>query len=54
MNIRVVEHLYRWTNWEIREKSDDFLKISSDEIQFRLDVKPGEERKLTYTVHYSW
>lgn len=54
VNIRVVEHLYRWTNWEIREKSDDFLKISSDEIQFRLDVKPGEERKVTYTVHYSW
>ena len=54
VNIRVVEHLYRWNNWEVREKSDDFLKISSDEIQFRLDVKPGEERRVTYTVHYSW
>ena len=54
VNIRVVEHLYRWTNWEIREKSDDFIKIKSDEIQFRIEVKPGEERKVTYTVHYSW
>ena len=54
VNIRVVEHLYRWTNWEIRDQSDDFLKVSSDEIQFRVDIKPGEERKVTYTVHYSW
>ena len=54
VKIRVVEHLYRWTNWEIRDQSDDFLKVSSDEIQFRVDIKPGEERKVTYTVHYSW
>ncbi len=54
VTIRIVEHLYRWTNWEITEKSADFTKVSSDEIQFRPEVKPGEEYKLTYTVHYSW
>ena len=51
---RVVEHLYRWNNWEITAKSDDFKKTDSQTIEFRLPVKPDEERMVTYTVHYSW
>lgn len=52
--VRVVEHLLRWTNWEITEKSDTFLKLNSDQIEFRVELKPDEERKITYKVHYSW
>jgi hypothetical protein len=52
--IRVVEHLYRWTNWDITAKSDPFLKTNAQEIEFRVQLKPGEEKVLTYTVHYSW
>ncbi len=54
VTIRVVEHLYRWNNWEITEKSETYLKLNSDEIEFRVELKPDEERTLTYTVHYSW
>jgi len=54
VTIRVVEHLYRWNNWDITEKSDTFLKLSSDQIEFRVELKPDEERKITYSVHYSW
>jgi hypothetical protein len=54
VQIRVVEHLYRAANWEIREKSDPFTKVNSDEIEFRIDLKPGDERKVTYSVHYTW
>ncbi len=54
VEIRVVEHLYRWTNWEITEKSDPFLKLNAQEIEFRVQVKPDEEKVVTYTVHYSW
>lgn len=54
VTIRVVEHLFRWSNWEITDKSDAFLKLNSDEIEFRVELKPGEERKITYTVVYSW
>lgn len=54
VTIRVVEHLYRWTNWTIAEKSDEFVKKSSDEIEFRIPVNPGEGREVTYRVHYSW
>jgi hypothetical protein len=54
VEFRVVEHLYRWSNWEITAKSDDFTKKDSQTIEFRIPVKPDEERTVTYTVHYSW
>lgn len=54
VTVRVIEHLLRWANWEITAKSDDFTKLDSDKIGFRIPLKPGEERKITYTVHYTW
>jgi hypothetical protein len=54
VEIRVIEHLYRWNNWEVTQKSDDFTKKDSQTIEFRVPVKPDEERVITYTVHYSW
>jgi hypothetical protein len=54
VEIRVVEHLYRGNNWEITAKSDDFVKKDSQTIEFRVPVKPDEEKVITYTVHYSW
>ncbi|MGB7746770.1 MAG: hypothetical protein WBN75_05715 [Verrucomicrobiia bacterium] len=54
VEFRVVEHLYRWNNWEITAKSDDFKKTDAQTIEFRVPVKPDEERTVTYTVHYSW
>lgn len=54
VTVRVIEHLLRWVNWEIIAKSDDFTKLDSDKIEFRIPLKPGEERKITYTVHYTW
>lgn len=54
VEIRVVEHLYRWSSWDITRKSDDFKKTDAQTIEFRVPVKPDEERTVTYTVHYSW
>jgi len=54
VEIRVVEHLYRWTNWEIRDSSNTHLKTDAQTIEFRIPLKAGEEKTITYTVHYSW
>jgi hypothetical protein len=54
VEIRVVEHLYRWNNWNISAKSDEFKKTDAQTIEFRVPVKPDEEKTITYTVHYSW
>jgi hypothetical protein len=54
VEIRVVEHLYRWVNWEIVEKSDPFVKTDSQMIEFRIQVPAGKEKVATYKVHYTW
>ncbi len=54
VEIRVVEHLFRWTNWDVTEKSDTFLKTNAQTMEFRVQLKPDEEKTIHYTVHYSW
>ena len=54
VEIRVSEHLFRWFTWEIKEKSDSFEKTNAQAIEFRVALKPDEEKKIHYTVHYSW
>jgi hypothetical protein len=54
VEIRAVEHLYRWSNWEITAKSRDFTKIDARTIEFRVTVEPDKEETLTYTAHYEW
>ena len=54
VEIRVIEHLYRWINWEIVQKSDAFIKTDSQTIEFRVQVPAGEEKVITYRAHYTW
>jgi hypothetical protein len=54
VEIRVVEHLYRFDNWEITQKSDEYRKLDSHTIEFPVTLKPDEERVVTYKVHYTW
>jgi hypothetical protein len=54
VEIRVVEHLYRWVNWELTAKSADFEKKNAQTIEFRLPLQPDEEKVVTYKVHYTW
>jgi hypothetical protein len=54
VEVRVVEHLFRWVNWEIREHSEAFSKLDAQKVEFRLKLEPDQEKKLTYSVHYSW
>jgi len=54
VEIRAVEHLYRWNTWNITAKSDDFTKTDAQTVEFRVTVAPDAERQVTYTVHYTW
>jgi len=54
VEIKVIEHLFRWHNWDITEKSDNFSKTDAQTAEFRVPVKPDEEKTIRYTVHYSW
>jgi hypothetical protein len=54
VEVRVVEHLYRWVNWVIEKKSDNYRKTDSQTIEFPLQLKPDSEQTISYSVHYTW
>ena len=54
VEIRIVEHLYRWINWEIQTNSEPFVKTAAQVIEFRVQLKPDEEKTVSYTAHYTW
>lgn len=54
IEVRVVEHLYRWTNWRIVQQSDESTKKDAQTTEFRISLKPDEERSVTYRVRYEW
>jgi hypothetical protein len=54
VEVRVVEHLYRWINWTIVAKSDEFTKKDAQTIEFRVKVPADTEKVVTYRVRYDW
>ncbi|MBZ5707245.1 MAG: hypothetical protein LAN63_18005 [Acidobacteriia bacterium] len=54
VNVRVVEHLYRWTTWKLIEQSHPSRKMDAQTAEFPITVAPDGEQVVTYTVHYSW
>jgi hypothetical protein len=54
VEIRVQEHLYRGYTWTINEHSDPFQQTDSRTAEFRVQVAPGAEKVVTYSVHYTW
>jgi hypothetical protein len=54
VNVRVVEHLYRWTNWKLTAQSQDSQKKDAQTVEFPVTVAPDGEQVVTYTVRYSW
>jgi hypothetical protein len=54
VEVRVVEHLFRWSQWTITQESQDHEKLDSQTIEFRVPVKANGEATVTYTVQYQW
>jgi hypothetical protein len=54
IEVRVVEKLYRWSNWKITQKSQDYEKKDARTIEYKLKVPKDSENIITYTVHYWW
>ena len=54
VTVRVIEHLWRWANWEINEESLPHEKTASNLAEWAVEVPPDGETVLTYSVLYSW
>ena len=52
--IRVVEHLYRWNQYEVVKADTDYTDAGPQAIQFLVSLKPGGKRSIHYTVRYRW
>ncbi len=52
--IVVREHLWRWMNWKIEDATLEHVKKDAQTIEFTVPLAPDEEKKVTYTAHYSW
>jgi hypothetical protein len=52
--IKVVEKLWRYTNWEITASSVKFEKKDASTMEYIAKVPKNGETKLTYTVKYTW
>lgn len=54
VTVIVKENLYRWTTWEVIQKSQEFQKVDARTIHFPVEVKKDGEATLRYRVRYSW
>lgn len=54
VEVRVVEHLYRWFQWDITGGTMDHTKTDARTIEFRPKVPADGQAIVNYTVHYTW
>ncbi len=52
--VRVLERLYRWTNWKIENQNTPFEKLDSGTIAFDLEVPSEGKKTIEYKVIYTW
>ena len=54
IEVRVVEHMFRWSEWQILDASHEYDKTDARTIEFRVPVETNGETTVTYTVRYNW
>lgn len=54
IEVNVIEHLWRYSNWKITDKSGEFTKKDAQAIEFKVPVAKDKEAKVNYTVRYWW
>ncbi len=54
VTVRVVEPMFRASEWEIVKASADYTQADAHTIYFDVPVKANGEATVTYTVRYRW
>jgi len=54
VEIRLVEHMAHWSDWTISENALPYTKLDSHRAEFRVPLKPDEEKVITFRVNYVW
>ena len=54
VEVLVREALYRWSNWKITSKSQEFSREDARTVVFPVRLAKDGEAVLRYRVRYSW
>jgi hypothetical protein len=54
VEIRVLEHATHGGNWTLTAQSQPHEKKDATTFEFRVPLKPDEEKTVTYTIRYTW
>jgi hypothetical protein len=54
VEIRVVEHANHGGEWTLTAQSQDHKKTDAQTFEFRVPLRPDEEKTITYTIRYTW
>jgi hypothetical protein len=54
VDVIVKENLYRWSNWSVIEKSQDFTKEDARTIHFPVKIAKDGTAVVRYRVRYTW
>ncbi len=54
VEIRVVEHTNHGGTWTLIAQSQPHEKKDATSFEFRVPLKPDEEKTVTYTIRYTW
>ena len=52
VTVRVVEKMYRWHEWKVLEKSDEYKQLDSRTVEFAVTIPKDGEKVITYKVRY--
>jgi hypothetical protein len=52
VEVRVVEHLFRWSDWKMLRASTDFTVLDSSTIEFRVCISANGETTVSHSVRY--
>jgi len=53
-DVVVREYMYRWSNWRIDQEDEKGAKAGGSAQEWRVKLKAGEAKTLSYTVVYAW
>jgi hypothetical protein len=54
VEIRVVEHANHGGEWTLTAQSQEHKKTDAQTFEFRVPLRPDEEKTVTYTIRYTW
>ncbi len=54
VTVQVRENLYRWSNWTVLRKSQEFTREDARTIVFPVRVAAKAQATVRYTVRYTW